>query len=139
MQAQISGGCLCGAVRYRAAAAPLISVKCYCADCRRTSGTGHAAHVVMPASAVEVTGTVNTYSNTADSGSKITRAFCPTCGTIVYSLNSSKTGLTMLRASTLDDVGQINPQFSLYATRAPAWDPVSPSLPAFDEMPPMRP
>jgi hypothetical protein len=139
MQAQMSGGCLCGAVRYRAAAAPLAAVKCYCAECRRTSGTGHATHVVMPTSAVAVTGAVNTYSNPADSGSKITRAFCPTCGTIVYSLNSSMPGTTHLRGSTLDDVSEISPQFSVYACRAPAWDPVSPQLPAFDKMPPMRP
>jgi len=139
METQISGGCLCGAVRYRATAAPLVTVKCYCADCRRTSGTGHAAHVVMPASAVAVEGIVATYSNAADSGHTISRAFCPTCGTIVYSVNSSKAGLTMLRASTLDDVSQISPQFSLYATRAPAWDPVSPQLPAFAEMPPVQP
>lgn len=139
MQAQTSGGCLCGAVRYRATAAPLAAVKCYCADCRRTSGTGHAAHVVMPAGAVEMTGPFNTYSSAADSGSTITRAFCPTCGTIVYSLNSSMPDTIHLRGSTLDDVNEISPQFSVYACRAPAWDPVSPQLPAFDKMPPMRP
>jgi len=139
MDRPISGGCLCGAVRYRATAAPLAAVKCYCADCRRTSGTGHSAHVVMPASTVEMTGAVSTYANAADSGSEITRAFCPTCGTIVYSLNSSMPGTTHLRGSTLDDVNEFSPQFSVYACRAPSWDPVSADLPAFDKMPPARP
>jgi hypothetical protein len=139
MEKQISGGCLCDAVRYRATAAPRVAVKCYCADCRRTSGTGHAVHVVMPASALEIAGTVSTYSNAADSGSTIARAFCPTCGTIVYSLNSSMPGSISLRGSTLDDVNEISPQFAVYACRAPSWDPVSPQLPAFDKMPPARP
>ncbi|MEE8456169.1 MAG: GFA family protein, partial [Limibaculum sp.] len=32
------GGCLCGAVRYRATARPLRCVICHCADCRKHSG-----------------------------------------------------------------------------------------------------
>ena len=35
-----AGGCLCGALRYEAVGEPLGSGHCYCADCRRASGSG---------------------------------------------------------------------------------------------------
>lgn len=35
----VKGGCLCGAVRYSIAGAPLVQLYCYCTDCRQVSGT----------------------------------------------------------------------------------------------------
>ncbi|MBV8794858.1 MAG: aldehyde-activating protein, partial [Hyphomicrobiales bacterium] len=37
---RITGGCLCGALRYEAVGEPIGSGHCYCADCRRASGSG---------------------------------------------------------------------------------------------------
>ena len=35
----IEGGCLCGAVRYRSDAQPLMQVVCHCETCRKNSGS----------------------------------------------------------------------------------------------------
>ena len=43
-----TGGCLCGAVRYRATAAPLRAVSCHCAMCRRASGAAFLTFVHFP-------------------------------------------------------------------------------------------
>ena len=50
--AGFEGGCLCGAVRYRSEADPVLTAHCHCEDCRRTSGTGHGTHVVIPTGAL---------------------------------------------------------------------------------------
>ena len=133
---KISGGCLCGKVHYRGEAEPVFSVKCYCTDCRKTSGAGHAALMGFPKSAIHIDGPVQGYGSKADSGSDVTRGFCPTCGAGIYSHNTSIPDLLFLRVSTFDDVSVFKPQLAVYASRAPAWDPVSDALPAFALMPP---
>lgn len=135
---EISGRCLCGEVRYEGQAEPLASIKCYCTDCRRLSGTAHAAHLLVQADSIRIEGEVSGYDHHADSGHAITRMFCPTCGTHVYALNSGLPGTIGIRASTLDNPETFAPQFAVYASRAPSWDPVSAQIPAFDEMPPRR-
>ena len=36
----VTGGCLCGALRYEATGEPTMAGHCYCADCRKASGSG---------------------------------------------------------------------------------------------------
>lgn len=72
----------------------------------------------------------------SDSGSLVTRAFCPNCGAPVFSQNPGMPGLLFLRASSLDDLEVFQPQMHVYAMRAPSWDAPRSGVPAFDRMPP---
>jgi hypothetical protein len=131
----LTGGCLCGAVRYESASGPLVAAHCYCIDCRKSSGTGHCTHVVVPAESFTLHGKAAQYDHPADSGTMVSRHFCPTCGSALFSTGDSGSGLVFLRASSLDDPDIATPQASVYASRAPKWDPVDPALPSFPEMP----
>ena len=51
-----TGGCTCGAVRYRIEAEPVRSFQCQCRDCQRDTGSGHASVMVFPRAAMQVTG-----------------------------------------------------------------------------------
>jgi hypothetical protein len=112
---------------------------CHCEDCRRSSGSGHCSHLAAPRAAVEVTGKVTVFERAADSGNMVGRAFCPTCGAPVYSLNAAMPDLIFIRASSLDDPEVFRPAMIVYASRAPSWDRMDPALPAFDRMPPALP
>ncbi len=136
MNGSITGGCLCGAVRYECAAEPVAAGHCHCEDCRRTSGTGHGSHMAVPAAAFALSGEVKTFDKPADSGNVVGRAFCPTCGAAVYSVNSGNKDLVFLRASSLNDLEAFKPQLVVYAAKAASWDLVDSSLPAFEAMPP---
>lgn len=130
-----SGGCLCGTVRYRSATDPQIAAHCHCVDCRKSSGTGHCTHIVVPAGDFTVSGTLTFYQRSADSGNIVARGFCPNCGSPVYSTNSAMPGIVFPRASSLDDPEAIKPQMSVFASRAASWDAVDPALPSFAMMP----
>jgi hypothetical protein len=54
MTMPITGGCMCGAVRYESSAEPLLMVKCHCRDCQRTTGGPYVPAVVFPISAFRV-------------------------------------------------------------------------------------
>ena len=132
---KLTGGCLCGAVTYETDAEPMVVGHCHCVDCRKSSGTGHGTHVAVPADAVTLTGTVKVYDRAADSGNVVSRAFCPACGSAIYSTNAGMPGAMFLRASSLDDPDAVTPQMVVYASRAPKWDVMDPALPSFPEMP----
>src|SRR5687768_7236625 len=61
MTPKFKGGCLCGAVRYESHADPMMAGHCHCADCRKSSGTGHCSHLVVPKASVAVTGKLTAY------------------------------------------------------------------------------
>ncbi len=132
----ISGRCLCGNVSYSGEGNPLFQVKCYCTDCRKSSAAGHAAMMGFPCEAVAIGGETREFHSKADSGTDVVRAFCPNCGTGIYSKNAAMPHLIFLRASTLDDPGLFAPQLVVWAARAPSWDPVTQGVPTFAEGPP---
>lgn len=131
----LEGGCLCESVRYTAGE-PVLCGHCHCVDCRRTSATGHATHVVVPAEGFSITGELASYERPADSGNLVTRNFCPTCGAAIYSTNSAMPDMIFVRASSLDDPDRISPQMVVYASRAPTWDRIE-GLASFPEMAPL--
>ena len=130
-----TGGCLCGAVRYESTVEPQIVAHCHCVDCRKSSGTGHCTHLMIPEDGLEVVGELRFYDRAADSGNVVSRGFCPNCGSPVYSTNSGMPGVVFPRASSLDDPEIAKPTVTVYASRAPSWDHMDPSLPSFPEMP----
>ena len=130
-----TGGCLCGAVRYEGREQKG-GGHCHCLDCRRTSGTGHGSHMIVPEPAFTMTGELRFYESPADSGNIVSRGFCPSCGSAIYSTNSGMPGLVFVRASSLDDPEVFQPQLVVYTKRAASWDLVDPALPGFPEMPP---
>jgi hypothetical protein len=80
MSGGASGGCLCGAVRYRVAG-PLGDVgACHCGQCRRWTG-----HFLVTASArrqdVTVEGEVAWFESTPGTAR---RGFCPACGSSLF-------------------------------------------------------
>ncbi|KZM49250.1 GFA family protein [Labrenzia sp. OB1] len=136
MSRKLTGGCLCEAVRYVCAAPPTVTVKCYCRDCRRIGGTGHATHSVFAQEAFSLTGTVTEFEKTADSGRTINRRFCPICGSALYHTRDGMEGLVVVRASSLDDPESVIPERAIYVSRALSWDPADQELICFEEMTP---
>lgn len=131
----IEGGCLCGAVRY-SCSEETGGGHCHCTDCRKTSGTGHGSHMIVPEHAFSVSGEIRFFDKPADSGNMVSRGFCPTCGSAVYSTNSGMGGLVFVRASSLDNPEQFRPMMIVYKDRAASWDKMDQELPSFATMPP---
>lgn len=126
-----SGHCLCGAVTVESSAEPQVVFHCCCEDCRRSSGTGHCTHIGIPESAFSLTDDVTFFAHKADSGNTVTKAFCGTCGSPIYSTNSGYPGAVFPRASVLSDPEIDRPQMVVYASRAVSWDKMDEMLPAY--------
>ena len=136
MAQTLTGGCLCGAVRYQITADPVFSGRCYCEDCRKTSGTGHNCVLAVPEGAVSITGKLTEFTKKGGSGQPMTRRFCPTCGSRISGSPAVLQGLTLITASTLDEPEKFVSQMSVFCSRATSWDRPPADTPAFPEMPP---
>lgn len=136
MSKTITGRCLCGAVSYTCSAEQVIGGHCHCIDCQKSSGTGHSSHMGVPKPAVAISGETTVYEAPTDSGNTVSRHFCPTCGSPVFSTNSAMPDLLFLRASCLDDLEVFQPGVVVYTKSRPSWDHVGEGLPEFEAMPP---
>jgi hypothetical protein len=82
---ELSGGCLCGAIRYRIVGAPVFVGQCYCRDCQKATGTGHSTVLGVPGSQLSITGEPAVYASQGGSGGQVRRHFCPVwCGPAVH-------------------------------------------------------
>ena len=83
----IEGGCLCGAVRYRSDAEPVMQVVCHCETCRKNSGSAFSMNVAVPQDRLRIeSGSPRRYEDhSGASGEAFYRFFCGDCGSHIYS------------------------------------------------------
>ena len=62
----MTGGCLCGRVRYTATGAPALSGICHCRNCQRYTGSAFETVVAFPSASISVQGELKTYNDTGD-------------------------------------------------------------------------
>ena len=132
---QISGGCLCGSVRYSADAEPAFVGVCHCSDCQRFTGSAFATVVAVPASALRVSGMLKTFTKPGDSGLPMHRRFCPECGSGIVDEADALPGIAMVNAGTLDDRSWVLPQSEVYCASAQPWVHLGGGQQRFAKMP----
>jgi len=133
---EITGGCLCKAVRYRITAAPIVTRVCWCRLCQYLGAGSSTVNVCFPSNAITIEGAVADYSNVADSGNVMHRRFCPTCGTALFSEAEVRPHLIFVRAGTLDDPEVARPVATIWTSQAPTWACFDPDLPQVERQPP---
>ena len=109
-----SGKCLCGNVTYKCHAEPTVIFNCHCEDCRRATGSVFGTNFFVPEDELEIFGEVSSYSHTADSGSAMTKRFCPNCGSLLFGNNSAKSNVVSIRAGTVDQLDLIKPVVNVF-------------------------
>lgn len=132
----ITGGCLCGAVRYRATAAPITTRICWCRLCQYIGAGSATVNVCFPSEAVTVEGELRDYRSIADSGNVMHRRFCPTCGTHLFSAAEARPHLIFARVGTLDDPEVARPAMTIWTSAAPSWACIHETLPRHEAQPP---
>ncbi len=121
MTDKITGGCLCGSVRYETTREPVVQLLCYCTDCQTISGaSGYAVYGVPIESIVVTKGSPAEFNIRADSGRLNSRRFCRDCGTRVWA-QLDELGLASVNGFTLDEREHFQPMANHYPDSAPDW------------------
>jgi len=132
---KLTGRCLCGDVSYAAEGEIAFQGNCHCTDCRQSSGSAFATLVFMDKGDVDITGAVKSFDHVVDSGSTLTKTFCPKCGSQLFTANAGRPNSIGIRAGTLNEHEEVKPQFNVYAGSKMACTQLDPNIPAFDKMP----
>ena len=130
-----TGGCLCGAVRYEAEGEPLYTGHCYCADCRKASGSGFIPFMGFASTAVRFSGATRQFRSKAFKGGDAVRNSCPVCGGLVFGGVVGEDDSHTIYAGSLDEPSRFHPQIAIFARDRPAWALIPPDLSVFDTMP----
>jgi hypothetical protein len=132
----ITGGCLCGAVRFEIAAdSPLWVRQCWCRVCQYIGAGSGTINAVFPKDAVTVSGPLTDYISRADSGSVMHRRFCSQCGTPIFSEAEPRPHISAVRVGALDDPNSAKPTAIIWTRSAPAWACFDPDLPLTEGQP----
>ena len=108
---RVSGGCLCGKVRFVASGRPYRVGLCHCLECRKHHGTLFHASAIFPQDAVVIDGEARDYRG---------RFFCPNCGSSVFSRSGDEVEVNL---GALDEIDQFRPTYELWTVRREGWLP----------------
>jgi hypothetical protein len=133
--AKITGGCLCGAVRYTAEAEAASATVCHCRDCQKFTGSVFAVLIMVPKAVLTLTGPVKTFTGVGGSGKPILRHFCPECGSSIAEEPGTRPGMVILTVGTFDDPSVATPAREIFRDDAVTWVQVQGDIPRFAKAP----
>jgi hypothetical protein len=118
----LTGGCICGSVRYEIASFPLMVYTCNCTNCQKQSGS--AFGMTMPVAARDfriLQGAPKAWRRSSPQGIEVTSWFCGDCGNRIYGERAGRTERVNVRAGTLDDTTWLKPVAHFFTRSAQPW------------------
>ena len=121
---RLTGGCLCGAVRFEVTE-PLVSAGyCHCTRCQRRTGTAASAQArIVPGSLRILAGEDVVRVFEPPDGSP--KAFCSSCGSALWSQNPDDGQVASVRLGAFDGDPGIRPSYRQFVAYAAPWEPIS--------------
>lgn len=129
---RLTGGCLCGAVRYEVDPTDGIADYCHCSTCRRAGGAAAVAWLQVAPSQFAVTaGEAVAFASSAGAS----RHFCGRCGSQLFMRDAQgrSVGVTL---GTLDDPEAVPPTAHGWDSARPRWLVLADDLPRHPGDPP---
>ena len=123
-----TGGCLCGAVRYRADADPFRAVHCHCAMCRKFSG---AAFLTMVAFRAESFAWTTAKPARYRSSAQAERGFCPRCGSALAIFEEALPDWASVTLGSLDKPEDVRPADHIWTDSHLSWLRIEDDLPRY--------
>jgi hypothetical protein len=121
---KIDGRCHCGYISFEAEADPEKTAICHCTDCQASTGSAFRTNIPVPGDAFKLlSGQPAIYVKTADSGNKRAQAFCPKCGSPIYSTSpgDGPKQAYMVRVGILRQRDQLVPKVQNWWRSALPW------------------
>ena len=120
-----TGRCACGEVRFGFYEPVLSMSACHCRACQYASGGGPSYYVDVRSDQFRVThGHPREFLTLSSKGHAVTRVFCGTCGTQLYSRTDGDPEVRSVKVGCLDGPFEFRPKRHLWTIDAPPWHAV---------------
>jgi hypothetical protein len=130
----ISGGCMCGGVRFELSEPLLGAVFCHCKRCQRRTGTGVSVTALTALGSYRTVSGENLVRSWDPGDGGWIKSFCSRCGSQLFTTNAANPDLLAVRMGALNDDPGIRPAAHQFVTYAAPWAPVpDDGLPRFPE------
>lgn len=117
----LTGGCACGAVRYRLLERPIWTHCCHCTWCQRETGSGFAINALIEFDRiVATTGRPAPVHVPSESGNGQRIFRCANCQVALWSIYSAP-AILFIRAGTLDEPRLIVPDIHIFISSRLPW------------------
>jgi hypothetical protein len=130
----LTGGCMCGGVRFEVSEPLLGALYCHCTRCQRRTGTGASiSGQTEPGSYRTVAGEDLVRSWDPGDGGWV-KCFCGECGSQLFTTSPEDPERMSIRLGALDEDPGVRPSAHQFTAYAPAWAPIpDDGLPRFPE------
>ena len=121
---KIEGACTCGTIRIEGEADPAAVSICHCTDCQTATGTAFRVSIPVKGDSFKLSGQPTIYiKTTADSGNPRAQAFCPKCGSPLYSTTpgEGQQAMYIVRVGILQQRDQLEPKRQIWWRSARPW------------------
>ncbi|MBU1691794.1 MAG: GFA family protein [Gammaproteobacteria bacterium] len=133
----VTGGCLCGAVRFEIDGPIRNIVYCHCSQCRKAQGSAFATNGIVRASGFRITAGEDVLTGYVSTPGQ-TKFFCKICGSPILSKSESRPDDVRVRLGTIDSDIEERPVAHIFATSKANWEEISGDLPQYEAWEPGR-
>ena len=129
----LTGGCLCGGVRFEISEPLLLAGYCHCTRCQRRTGTAASASARISPGSLRITAgedLIRAY----EPPDGFAKMFCSACGSALWSRHPRDHEWISVRLGAFDEDPGIRPSYHQYVAYAAPWEPIpDDSLPRYEE------
>jgi hypothetical protein len=130
----LTGGCRCGAVRYKLSVDKMPPAYCcHCLDCQKSTGSAFAEQLIVAKGALSHSGNPVEFVNHRPDGGTTTHFICGQCQSRLWSHSTSRPTIILVRGGSLDTSPTIEPRLHIWTKRKQPWIGIADHIPVFDE------
>lgn len=120
----LTGGCLCGGVRFSLATAPTLANYCHCTRCQGRTGSAASAQAIVDGEAFTLEQGAELVQGWRHPDGGMEKCFCRECGAHLFSRHPQSKVVVSVRMSAFDDDPGVRPSFRAFVAYAPPWEPI---------------
>ena len=120
----LTGGCLCGSVRFEVTEPLLRASYCHCTRCQRRTGTAASAQARVPSGAFRLLSGEESLGRFEPGDGGFDKVFCTGCGSALWSEAPDDPDTRSVRLGAIDGDPGIRPSWRQFTAYAAAWEPI---------------
>ncbi|MEK6278449.1 MAG: GFA family protein [Actinomycetota bacterium] len=120
----LTGGCLCGGVRFELTEPAQVAYYCHCTRCQRRTGTGSSAQARIDGGTFRLLKGDKLVEGWRHPDGGFEKCFCRECGAHVFSRNPDDPAQMSVRMGAFDEDPGVRPSGRMYVAYAASWEPI---------------